>query len=306
MPTVTTTSPFENRLTPEIVSRDLQNLPSSPRVLPRLITLLGDGNSSLSEIVSLIKLDQGIAARALQVGNSAYFSYGTRCRTVDEAVNRVGFDRVYQFVLTAVSSQILVRPLSVYGLEAGELWRKSVICALAAEILARHLQLDKDVAYTVGLFHAVGLVAIDDWAVLHQPELQFPAATLPLETCPAERKALGFHNGEVAAALLRHWDFSLVVSEPLRWQYFPRSTVAHQPLAGLLHVAKWIRTAVCTKEAGLPPPDQALLKSMGLSLSNLDSFTDETTSRVQDVGRLLTLGEAKGHSMPPFSGNFEI
>src|ERR1044071_2951922 len=85
-------------LTPDDIVREVKNLPSAPRVLPRLKQLLRDGNSSTAEIVGLIRLDPGIAARVLQMGNSAYFSKGARCVTVDEAVYRVGYDEVYELV----------------------------------------------------------------------------------------------------------------------------------------------------------------------------------------------------------------
>ena len=135
------------RLTPDEVVRELHHLPSAPEVLPRLKKLLGDANSSLFDVAKLIRLDQGIAARVLQMGNSAYFSQGSRCYTVDEAVYRVGYDQVYALVLNAVSSQVLIRPLTVYGLTSDELWRMSVTCALAAELLAGRLNLEQDIAY---------------------------------------------------------------------------------------------------------------------------------------------------------------
>lgn len=282
----------DSRPTPEYVVRQLQQLPSSPKVLPRLKKLLADANSSLFDIVGLIRLDQGIAARVLQMGNSAYFSHGSRCYTVEEAVNRVGYDQVYQLVLNAVSSQVLVRPLNVYGIEASALWNRSVCCALAAELIAGRLNLDRDIAYTLGLFHGVGLVAIDEWATLRQPELRLGAGTLPLESCRVERDALGFSNAEVGGALLRLWDFPPAVYEPLRWQYLPRSTIAHTQYATLLHVAKWARSAVCHPELIHPPVERALINLIKLSPANLESLVFETQQRLNDVNRLLEFGEA--------------
>lgn len=282
----------ENRLTPDEVVRQLRQLPSAPQVLPRLKKLLTDGNSSLFDVVALIRLDQGIASRVLQMGNSAYFSHGTRCYTVDEAVNRVGFDHVYELVVNAVSAQILIRPLTVYNLPADELWRMSVTCAMAAEILAKHVGQDQDIAYTIGLFHGIGLVAIDEWAYLHQPELRFTAKSLPLETCEEERHILGFHNAEAGAALLRLWEFPSVMSEPLRWQYLPRGTTAHLTLASLLHVAKWLRTAVCKNTTLLPMPETALLRGLNLTTVQLGELIQVVGTRMAEVNVLLEIGDA--------------
>src|SRR5689334_17624189 len=92
-------------LTPDDIAREVKHLPSAPKVLPRLKKLLADTNSVLSEIVALVRLDPGIAVRVLQTANSAYFSKGVRCATVEEAVNRVGYEQIYELVSYAVASQ---------------------------------------------------------------------------------------------------------------------------------------------------------------------------------------------------------
>lgn len=240
-------------LAPEDIVRDLRHLPSAPKVLPRLKQLLGDANSSMSEIVMLIRLDPGIAARVLQVGNSAYYSKGVRCFTVDEAVNRVGYEQVYELVSYAVASQVLVRPLEVYGIEADDLWTLSVSCALAAERLAVRSGQDRDVAYTVGLLHSLGMVAIDDWALRNRPGLTLRSEGFPREAIESERRALGFTQAETGAALLRAWEFPHSMCEPMRWQYAPRSCAAHTRMACLLYCAKWIRNVVCAPAVERPP-----------------------------------------------------
>lgn len=272
--------------------RQLQCLPSAPRVLPRLKALLSDGNSSTRDVVTLVRLDPGIAARVLQIGNSAYYSHGTRCYTVDEAVNRVGYDQIYELVANAVASQVLVRPLASYGMEADELWRLSVACGLAAEIFAERLEIDRDIAYTVGLLHGVGMVAIDEWAFHQNRDLRFSSRALPLETCEAERAALGFHNAEAGAALLRLWEFPAVMAEPVRWQYLPRGTIAHFKLACVLHLSKWVRTAACTEVGStpLPRPDASLVRAVGIPLGFLDECVMDVRNRMLSVNNLLDTG----------------
>lgn len=283
-------SPFGYQLVPDDVVRQLRHLPSAPRVLPKLKKLLSDGNSAMHEVVLMIRLDPGIAARVLQMGNSAYYSHGLRCYTVDEAVNRVGYDQIYELVAHAVASQVLVRPLIAYGIEADQLWRMSVTCALAAEIFADQLRIDRDVAYTVGLLHGVGMVAIDEWAFRQQLGLCFTARALPLETCEAERATLGFHNAEAGAALLRLWEFPAVMSEPVRWQYLPRGTTAHFQLAAVLYLAKWLRSAVCEENIELAPPDPALLRSAHTSMAQLERLIGQVRTRLADVSSLLDVG----------------
>lgn len=278
------TAPTPPAPTVDELVRGLEYLPSAPRVLPRLKRLLQDGNSSIHEVVELVRLDPGIAARVLQFGNSAYFSRGgLRCYTVDEAVNRVGFDQIYQLVSAAVASQVLVRPLETYGLEVDDLWHRSIAGALAAELLAEHTRADAQIAYTIGLLHSIGMVAIDDWALRNRPGLRFPPGTLPLECCEAERAELGFHQAETGAALLRFWDFPAVMTEPVRWQYLPNGTAIHHQFACLLHVAKWIRTAVLTPSAPRPPSVTHLLGRLQLTPARLELMVATVTTKLREI-----------------------
>jgi HD-like signal output (HDOD) protein len=275
-------------LTPDDIVREVRHLPSAPKVLPRLKQLLSDGNSAMHEIVALVRLDPGIAARVLQVANSAYFSKGVRCFTVDEAVNRVGYDQIYDLVSYAVASQVLIRPLDVYGIEAEDLWKQSVACALAAELLARRVGQDRDIAYTVGLLHCVGMVVIDEWALRNGRKLILKFAGFPREATEAERAMLGFNQAEVGAALLRHWEFPHSMVEPLRWQYAPRSSVGHPKMAAVLLAAKWIRSAVCGPAGATPAlPEAVHLQSISLTPSVLPGIAREIALRLEDVSSLL-------------------
>jgi HD-like signal output (HDOD) protein len=278
--------PFVPRSTPEDVVRRLTHLPSAPRVLPKLKRLLSDTNSSLHEVVNLIRLDPGIAARVLQIGNSAYFSHGLRCYTVDEAVHRVGYNQVYELVSNAVAAEVLVRPLVSYSIGPDELWQNSVACAVAAERLADRIGVERAIAYTVGLLHQVGLVAIDEWLQRVAPAVRFEPGSPPLDTIDQERQLLGFHNAEAGAALLRLWDFPSVMAEPVRWQYLPSATISHGQLASLLAVAKWISKSALSQQPP-PSPDAALLRRCGLSSSQLRTEVTHVRSRLSEISSLL-------------------
>ncbi len=294
-----------DRATPEDIVRQMTHLPSAPRVLPKLKRLLSDSNSSLHEVVELVRLDPGIAARVLQIGNSAYYNQGLRCYTVDEAVHRVGYDQIYQMVSNAVASEVLVRPLVVYQIEADELWENAIACAVAAELLAEPLDIDRDIAYTIGLLHQVGMVALNEWLARCMPQLRFARAILPLETCEEERRLLGFHNAEAGAALLRLWDFPAVMSEPVRWQYLPTATAAHGQLASLLSLAKWIRAAT-TGGDWIQPPDDNLLRRGRTNLRRLKQLTDEVRERLVQIRSVLSEAESDRRVLGFPAGNREV
>jgi len=275
----------------EEIIRVLRQLPSTPKVLPRLLEILRDDNASIGDVVDLIKIDAGMAARVLQIANSAFYtaSQSHRCPSMDDAISRVGLVKVYELVAVAATAQILMRNLRVYGLTPDDMWQKSVSCAIAAERLALRFNLDNSTAYTAGLLHAVGLVAIDAWAEASYPRLRLETGSFPDEAITLERQALGVTNAAVAAALLRHWGFPPSMVEPIRWQYAPCDAGLHEKMAAVIHVAKWLRDAVSLPTTAPFPelPADSVLELLACSAEELGEMLPEIQAILERARLLL-------------------
>jgi len=280
-------TPERASLAPAQMIREVPNLPSAPKVLPRLKRLLLDPNSSMDDVVALVRLDAPIAAHVLQVSNSAYFNKGLRCTDVEEAVNRVGYGLVYELVSYAVASQVLVRPLEVYGLGADAIWQQSVACALAAEHLTRFTGDDGSLAYTLGLLHRIGMVVVNEWTLRQRRGLRLTDRGYPVEFTADERRVFGFDQAELGAVLLRSWDFDAETTGALRAQYAPPGAAGPVRLGGLLQTARWIREAVCRAEAVPEPPDRQLLASLHLTTGQLEMAVADVRTRLGAINTLL-------------------
>lgn len=284
-----TNLPLEKRLTVEEVAAGLNSLPSAPRVLPQLYTLLRSGDPTLQQVSSLLRLDPGLTARVLKMGNDFSAARGEHCLSVEDAINGVGFNAIHAMVSEVADAQVFSRPLSLYGLDAEESWRWSISCALAAEVLAEHTGEDMSVAYTVGLLHGAGMVAIDEAVSAVEPTLIFAPRAFPREFADAERALLGFTHADVAAAMLRSWNFPVTIVEPIRWQHTPLGSAGYARMACLLHAAKWLRAVVCVEEGGETPqmPPAILLQSLRLSPEKLAKLVIEVRLKLGSVRNLL-------------------
>ncbi len=281
------------QVTPEVIVRAVRHLPSAPKVLPQLKHLLQDGNSDLDQIVGLVRLDPGLAMRVLQVANSPYFFTGARCLTVDDAIARVGYNEVYWLVSYAVSVQVLNRPVAVYRIEADQMWAHSVCCALAAESLAERVGVDRAAAYTLGLLHGVGMIAIDEWALNTGRDLKLTVHPFPLEATRSERAQFGFTHAEVGACLLETWDFPSEITDPVRFQYAPGSASNWGALAALLVAARWVRSAVLSPIPGTHPPlpSPAQVRPAGIALAALTDSVPAVASELAAVSTILEQAE---------------
>src|SRR5207248_9911299 len=99
--------------TPEQVAGALRQLPSAPRVLSRLYSLLRRNDSSLQQIGTLLRFDPALTARVLQLGNQRSAARGAHCLSVEHAINQIGLDEIAQLVAYMADSQALVRPISI-------------------------------------------------------------------------------------------------------------------------------------------------------------------------------------------------
>jgi HD-like signal output (HDOD) protein len=284
----THTPSTQGQITAEIIAQALGYPPSAPKVLPLLKRYLTDVNVPIDQITDLIRLDPGISARVLQAANCALFSRGERCLSVAYAVNRIGFDNIYEMVANAVAEQVLVRPLAAYSLEADEFWRRSVACGLAAERVAELCGEDRNVAYTLGLLSGVGMVAIDHWVQRHQPNIGFFSRGFPRDYCDGERVLLGCTHAEVGSAVLRGWEFPPEMSEPLRWQYTPLEVLTHRRLNCVLHAAKWLASRMCAEPSERTGTvDNRLLAPIRLTGSVLEQHLPSLIGRLDSVQRSL-------------------
>lgn len=270
------------------IARTLRYPPSAARVLPLLKRLLQDLDVSIFQIADAIRLDPGIAARVLHAANSIVYNRGERCTSVSAAVNMIGFENIYEMVANAVAEQVLVMPLAAYSLEAEEFWLQSVAAAIAAEQIADQRELDRNVAYTLGLLSGIGMVAIDDWLRTNQPHVALFKREFPRDSCDSERVLLGCSNAEVGAIVLQSWDFPPEMSLPVRWQYSPWDSIGHRKLSGLLFCAKWVSAQACrTDGKTATPPDPRALAIIGLNPRQLTTLVQDVRTRLREVQRQL-------------------
>ncbi|MBI5381653.1 MAG: HDOD domain-containing protein [Opitutae bacterium] len=282
--------PFLERTTPERLVAALPALPPLARVLSRLQRLLSDHNSDLDDVAKLIQLDAALTTRVIQISNSAWYKRGDACKTIQEAVNRLGFREVNQLVGVIAASAIVAKPLAVYERDAMAMWQESISCAFAAELLAERLSEDTATAYTMGLLHSIGWLAIDKHVVANVPNFK-PLADegFPLDHSGAEFALLGFSQAEVAACMLKKWEFAPAIFEPIRAQYEPLD--AEEPYdhaASILHGARLLRSVVCQKMPGDEMnEDDEILASIRLSRDDLLELLPALQTRITRAQQIM-------------------
>jgi HD-like signal output (HDOD) protein len=219
----------------------VDKLPPSPQVLPQLLELLNDDNSSFDEIVQLVSIDLSLAAQVLRLSNSAYYGAPTKTYDLADAVQRIGLREVYRIIAMICGRDLLGSAAEGLEMGAGDLWKFSLSCALAMESMVELVGLDcASTAYTIGLLHAIGKIVLSVHFPSHYKQVFELVDQGERSIATAERSIFTFDNAEVAGALLKKWDFKDIVAIPITYQYKPKKAPDYQDLASMLHLSMWI------------------------------------------------------------------
>lgn len=278
-----------NYSTAEQLVAILGALPPTAQVLARLQSLLSDPNSDLSDVATLIRLDAAMTTRVIKISNSAWYGRGAPCHTIDEAVNRIGFREVFQLVSVVASGALVAQPLAAYGRDANTMWRESVACAFAAELLAECLGEDTATSFMNGLLHAIGRQAFNRYAVTSGRT--FLDEGFPLDFSGAEFVLLGFTQADVGACMLKKWNFPKENIEAVRHQYEPLEAVEpYDRLASILYGARLLRSAVCSDQPVPEATGEAEVLDT-LRLSRADVFSHQLSlqqklARAEQIARI--------------------
>ena len=118
----------------EILAK-VDSFPSMPGAGARMLALLQEQDTNVSEIEEILRYDPGLTANVLKLANSAYFGVPSKIGSLKQAVILLGMKRLTQLVVASCVSAVMDKSVAGYDLPAGDLWRHSVAVSIACEAM---------------------------------------------------------------------------------------------------------------------------------------------------------------------------
>src|SRR4051812_5623814 len=178
------------------------DLPSFPDVAVRVRKALTNDEVEIEQVVRVISAEPALAARLLQVANSAALNpNGKRLTDLRTAVSRIGFNMARSATIAFAMSQ-LRRAEAYKGLEVPltELWQHSAHVAAVCHVVAkRFTRMNADTALLAGLLQGVGKLYLLTRTVRFPTVVGDPAAY--------QRIVADWHL-RIAQSILRNWDMA--------------------------------------------------------------------------------------------------
>ena len=145
-------------------AQSIAALPPLPATAQEILTCFGDEFIDAKKVTAVVEGDPGICAKLLGLANSAYFGLAEPVNLIEEAITRVlGVDTVRSLVLAmAIQQSFNSQDCPTFNTE--RFWSQ---CLMAAECCKRIALADdasddsvRDLAYSAGLCHNLGLMAL--------------------------------------------------------------------------------------------------------------------------------------------------
>jgi HD-like signal output (HDOD) protein len=178
-------------------------LPPFPQVAVRVLQLANNENAQLRQLCDLISTDPAFASELLTVANSAFYCPRYPSTTISQAVAVIGATRLQGMCVTVGVRAYLGKAMNLPAMR--NLWRHNLACAIIAQLLPSPDSIDRDMAYTSGILHDLGRMAL---AVLHPnayAELLEAHRGSSESILDAERSLFGWDHCEVGRQLIADW-----------------------------------------------------------------------------------------------------
>jgi HD-like signal output (HDOD) protein len=263
-------------------------LPPIPGVAVQLLSLLAKDEVSLAEVSSAVATDAAIAAEVLRAANTAYYGIRGEVTSIRHATTLLGVARIRALAATIGLRRFLGQALKLPAVQRS--WRHNLACAAAAEQIALRVGGGAADAYTAGLLHDVGRLALIVAHPKEYPAFLDSAESRGLELLQLERALLGMDHCETG-----HW-FTQQLLLPQMFQdvaghhHHPNAVGPTDMLARIgvaCHLADWMGYWV-TRRPG-PDQDPAELERvlqplpLTLRLTLLSEASDLATDVVEQV-----------------------
>jgi HD-like signal output (HDOD) protein len=221
----------------QLLISQLKSVPSLPSVYTELVEELQSPDSSIKKVGGIISRDAGMAAKILQMVNSAFFGIRRHISSPADAVNMLGLDTVMKLaLLIQVFSQFDRNLLPGFSPEA--MSSHSLRVGLLAKRIAQSQGVEPWVvndAFTGGLLHDVGqLVLVANLPQDYARMLELAEAE-DLTHEDAERRIFGATHTEVGAYLLGLWGLPNSIVEAVAFHHTPRQFLSQgfSPIAAV-------------------------------------------------------------------------
>ena len=206
----------------EKILSNMRELPPMLKIALKAREIIANPSFNFKEISTVIEKDQGMASQILKTANSAYYGLTGQVSSVKHASVVLGYKILEEIIISTSAKGHFDKPLEGYQLNHEESWQHSLTVAFAAKALATETKpaLGND-AFTIGLFHDIGKIALNPYILQHQTSFQEALEKEGTTVADVERQLFGFDHAQLGSELCIRWNFPKTITDAIKNHHSP-------------------------------------------------------------------------------------
>ncbi len=219
-----------------LITTRIDSFPTLPAVVTKVMQITADPDSSATDLMKVISLDQSLTTTILKMANSAFFGMSRKVTSLQVAVTVLGFKAIQNVVLARSVFDSFKAIGSEDQFDIRTFWEHSFVCGLSAKVIAAEFKGDKNDFFVAGLIHDIGkLVIYMALPIKFSGIIKMPGPS-NLRTFDAEKEVLGITHDEIGMNLLSKWLFPEELIAAVGFHHRPHEADQSQ-LALVVHAA---------------------------------------------------------------------
>jgi putative nucleotidyltransferase with HDIG domain len=203
-----------------------------PQVATRVMQLANDPNANASRIAEVLKQDQQLAGKLINVANSPVYAGLAKITSIQRAIVQVGIKTVRDLLVgVAFGTTVFRNPQ--FRDRMTEMWKHSLAVAYTAQEIARTIRLDNEYAFLCGLMHDVGKPLLIDVLVDLTRALKEKAYL----TDDLIDEVLAEYHPAVGGLIARKWSFPALLHDAITFHHRHDEANSSAEMARLTFVA---------------------------------------------------------------------
>lgn len=219
------------------LDRRLEQLPPFPEAATRVLAELGRDNIDFARVEHAAGADAVLTARILRIANSPFYGLTRQIAAVRDACMLTGAPTLRNLIVASVAMRQFPANQTAQ-VDRTAVWRHSAQCAAFAAELAAAVRQPRDVAFTAGLLHDIGKLAIDVLYPAECARLRERGATLE-----AELDVLGATHAAIGARVAEHWRLPPAIRDAIAAHHNPHPA-NRATLGDVVHAANALTHAM--------------------------------------------------------------
>jgi putative nucleotidyltransferase with HDIG domain len=269
---------------PNEIGQSARGLQPIPQIALKVLRIINEGRYEIHDLTEEIRKDQVISARTLQLCNSVMFASRKKVDSLDHALVMLGQKLLLKFVISASLHNFFDQSGMGYSLCKGGIYHHAVGTAMIAEKLAGITRkVEPSLAYTAGLLHDIGKVALDQFINSGFPLFYRQLNEEEKNFSEIEKQVLGTDHTEVGANLALSWSFPASLVETIRHHHNPENAQENEELVHIVYLADLLMSRF---HSGLELERlntdalAARMETIGLSVSKFPELVDHIPLKV--------------------------